>query len=29
MIILDTNVLSELVRAKPGEIVLAWLDARN
>jgi predicted nucleic acid-binding protein len=29
MIILDTNVLSELVRAKPDENVLAWLDARN
>jgi predicted nucleic acid-binding protein len=29
MIILDTNVLSELTRARPNETVLAWLDAQN
>ena len=29
MIILDTNVLSELMRANPDENVLAWLDAQN
>jgi predicted nucleic acid-binding protein len=29
MIILDTNVLSELMRAEPNENVLAWLDAQN
>jgi toxin FitB len=29
MIILDTNVLSELMRAKPDERVVAWLDAQN
>jgi toxin FitB len=29
MIILDTNVLSELTRARPNEKVLAWLDAQN
>ena len=29
MIILDTNVLSELMRADPNENVLAWLDAQN
>lgn len=27
MIVLDTNVVSELVRAAPDEGVLAWLDA--
>jgi predicted nucleic acid-binding protein len=29
MIILDTNVLSELMRAKPDENVMAWLDSQN
>ena len=29
MIILDTNVLSELMRANPDENVLAWLDVQN
>ena len=29
MIVLDTNVLSELMRANPDENVLAWLDAQN
>ena len=29
MIILDTNVLSELMRANPDENVLAWLDSQN
>ncbi len=29
MIILDSNVLSELMRANPDENVLAWLDAQN
>jgi toxin FitB len=29
MIVLDTNVLSELMRADPDENVLAWLDAQN
>ena len=29
MIILDTNVLSELMRANPDENLLAWLDSQN
>ena len=29
MIILDTNVLSELMRAEPDENVIAWLDSQN
>lgn len=29
MIILDTDVLSELMRANPDENVLAWLDVQN
>jgi predicted nucleic acid-binding protein len=29
MIVLDTNVLSELMRANPDEMVLAWLDSQN
>jgi predicted nucleic acid-binding protein len=29
VIILDTNVLSELMRARPDDKVLAWLDAQN
>jgi predicted nucleic acid-binding protein len=29
VIILDTNVLSELSRQKPSEQVLTWLDARS
>jgi toxin FitB len=29
MIILDTNVLSELMRANPDENVLAWLDSQS
>jgi toxin FitB len=29
MIILDTNVLSELMRANPDENVLAWLDSQH
>jgi predicted nucleic acid-binding protein len=29
MIILDTNVLSDLMRGNPDENVLAWLDAQN
>jgi predicted nucleic acid-binding protein len=28
MILLDTNVLSELMRAKPAPEVLAWIDAQ-
>ena len=28
MIILDTNVLSELIRPRPDAAVLAWLDAQ-
>ena len=28
MILLDTNVLSELMRAKPDPTVLAWVDAQ-
>ena len=28
MIILDTNVLSELTRRVPGAIVMAWVDAQ-
>lgn len=28
MILLDTNVLSELMRAKPNQQVLAWVDAQ-
>ena len=28
MIVLDTNVLSEVMRAKPDPMVLAWLDAQ-
>jgi toxin FitB len=28
MIILDTNVLSALMRTKPDEVVVAWLDAQ-
>lgn len=28
MILLDTNVLSELVRAKPAPQVLAWIDGQ-
>lgn len=29
MIILDTNVLSEVMRPQPDEHVLAWLDAQD
>ncbi len=29
MILLDTNVLSELMRAKPAPEVLAWIDAQS
>lgn len=29
MIILDTNVLSELLRPRPAQQVLAWLDAQD
>lgn len=29
MIVLDTNVLSEIMRADPDENVLAWLDSQN
>jgi predicted nucleic acid-binding protein len=29
MIVLDTNVLSELMRARPDTGVLAWLDAQE
>jgi hypothetical protein len=29
VIILDTNVLSELMRANPDENVMAWLDSQN
>ncbi|WPC05911.1 type II toxin-antitoxin system VapC family toxin [Pseudomonas benzenivorans] len=29
MILLDTNVLSELMRAKPEPQVLAWVDAQS
>lgn len=29
MIILDTNVLSELTREKPDERVLAWVQAQR
>ncbi len=28
MIVLDTNVLSALMRAEPDEIVVTWLDAQ-
>ena len=28
MILIDTNVLSELMRAKPAPEVLAWIDAQ-
>lgn len=28
MIVLDTNVVSELIRAEPAPRVLAWVDAR-
>jgi toxin FitB len=28
VIVLDTNVLSEIMRAKPDPMVLAWLDAQ-
>lgn len=28
MIVLDTNVVSELIRAEPAPQVLAWVDAR-
>lgn len=27
MIILDTNVISELMRSNPNELVLDWVDA--
>ena len=29
MIVLDTNVLSEIMRAKPDPVVLDWLDAQQ
>lgn len=29
MIVLDANVLSEIMRAKPDSAVLAWLDAQS
>ena len=29
MIILDTNVLSELMKAKPSEVVVAWLARQS
>ncbi|SDI45064.1 hypothetical protein SAMN05216189_100592 [Pseudomonas delhiensis] len=29
MILIDTNVLSELMRAKPDPAVVAWLDAQS
>ncbi|MDF3934067.1 type II toxin-antitoxin system VapC family toxin [Pseudomonas citronellolis] len=29
MILLDTNVLSELMRPKPDPVVMAWLDAQS
>lgn len=29
MIVLDTNVLSELMHAQPNEAVLGWLDSQN
>lgn len=29
MIILDTNVLSELMRAQPNAAVMAWMDAQS
>ena len=28
MIVLDTNVLSELMRSEPNQQVLAWVDAQ-
>ena len=28
MIVLDTNVVSEIMRARPEPVVLAWLDAQ-
>lgn len=28
MIILDTNILSELIRPTPSSVVIAWLDAQ-
>jgi predicted nucleic acid-binding protein len=29
VIVLDTNVLSELIRSEPDEGVVRWLDARD
>lgn len=29
MIMLDTNVLSELMRQQPNELVINWIDAQN
>ncbi len=29
MIVLDTNVISELMRPRPGAPVIAWLDAQD
>ena len=29
MIVLDTNVVSELIRRRPSDAVLAWLDAQE
>ena len=29
MIVLDTNIISELMRAQPAEQVVAWLDAQD
>lgn len=29
MIVLDTNVVSELIRRRPADAVLAWLDAQE
>ncbi len=29
MILLDTNIVSEVMRQKPSEIVLHWLNQQN
>ena len=29
MIVLDTNVVSELIHRRPADAVLAWLDAQE
>ena len=29
MIVLDTNVISELMKSEPEPLVIAWLDTRQ